>query len=472
MNINIRKMNQNIRSGIQLEENIPQLLNRLADDYHTMAMVRLALNYFTLYEAYCDDEYSWSKDIQDIVIRLNKLIESNILTRTSGHNREGAIREVDTLRKEIMKRMDLLTAYTDVFETYEYVLNRVEYRFRDNLLPVEGEEFARDILRYIFDSEDNVIINDKIREIIGQLPIRITRQKYFDLLNQSMQTYLGADQSSFDSYLYMLRTSTMLYEGEGMDTCYPALWEKKEFLSRLKYQDISKEQYDQAILAIQSATISLETESTVYLSLAELVNDIYVILLCAPYIGFSGIDMEDSGSVALSIIQDINPIYLLMEKQELSKEFVDKFTDLEGVQEALSMEFNILEEALYVVQHQHCAITKSLMLEHLLQVLLRSQKLMSESLFIDLDEMPSEEKVNEAMISAASSQMEEALSAFFASHDKMINRAVMANILRIMPVFFDNHKEVMEYVRYSVERCSDAYEKSACYEIINEIINE
>jgi len=48
----------------------------------------------------------------------------------------------------------------------------------------------------------------------------------------------------------------------------------------------------------------------------------------------------------------------------------------------------------------------------------------------------------------------------------------MANTMNKLPVFFKDHKEVMDYVRYSLERCSDIHEKIACIEIIRDIMSE
>ena len=47
----------------------------------------------------------------------------------------------------------------------------------------------------------------------------------------------------------------------------------------------------------------------------------------------------------------------------------------------------------------------------------------------------------------------------------------MANTLNKLPVFFKNHSEVMDYVLYSLNKCSDLAEKYACIEIINEMMN-
>ena len=38
--------------------------------------------------------------------------------------------------------MHVIAAYTDVFMIYEYVLNRVEYRFKGDIKPLDDQEFT------------------------------------------------------------------------------------------------------------------------------------------------------------------------------------------------------------------------------------------------------------------------------------------------------------------------------------------
>lgn len=42
---------------------------------------------------------------------------------------EKMARDLLDLRREVIDRMDVLTAYVDRFVVYEYVLNRIQYRF-------------------------------------------------------------------------------------------------------------------------------------------------------------------------------------------------------------------------------------------------------------------------------------------------------------------------------------------------------
>ena len=49
---------------------------------------------------------------------------------------------------------------------------------------------------------------------------------------------------------------------------------------------------------------------------------------------------------------------------------------------------------------------------------------------------------------------------------RLRNRAVMAAVLRELPVFFNNHTEVMNYVRNALEGCRDEKEKKISVELL------
>ncbi|MGB4661222.1 MAG: hypothetical protein WBI07_18765 [Mobilitalea sp.] len=472
MDKKIKNISQNIRSGKLLEESIPQLFNYLANYYQTNAGIQLSMHYYAFYEAYCDEEDNWSKEIKKVTKQLNAIISNNILLNKNGKDREDAIHAVDSIREDIKSRMDFLTAYTDIFQIYEYVLNRMEYRFKEEMDNTDEEEFEKEVLRYIFESEDNMVINEKLKDIIGQLPVRITKQKYFDILKDSINAYLGADKSALDTYLYILKTSAMIYHKEKMDTCYPELEEKRKSLAGIEYKNITQSTYEEAVKELQIATLILETETSVYFGLCEMVNDIYAILLCTNYAGMVDTGTEDAKKAAFSIIRVINEIFMVDDKWELPMELMDQFTDIEGVQEATIYELTTLEDALYEVEENHKKIAESLMLDQVLQVLLRTQKLLSNSLFIDLEDMREEETVDEEIVAREVLNITNELTELFAVQDRIITRAVMANTLSKMPVFLRNHKEVMDYVCYSIERCSDLSEKTACIDIIKSMMED
>lgn len=66
----------------------------------------------------------------------------------------------------------------------------------------------------------------------------------------------------------------------------------------------------------------------------------------------------------------------------------------------------------------------------------------------------------------------DAFDAYFQCHTRRLNRAVMANTLSKVPVFFQTAEEVTAYVTHALTKCTDASEKKACMYLLNEILEE
>ncbi len=467
-----KQLYQNIINNKQLEENLPGFLNSLADKYHSLAAVRLALHYYSFYEFYLDEGEQWGEAAKTVLEQLNRVIGESVVNSRSGREHEEAVRTMDLLRNDIIHRMKLLTSYSDMCTIREYLLNRIEYRFKVSDSWQEDEEFAREVLRFIFDSQDNAVINDKIREVIGQLPVRMTKLKFFDLIRESIHGYVGAGQDTLEAYLYMLRSSSLLDLPKETDPLYPALWEMKQNLLSQDYKNMTAEEYEKADLELKKAAAFLEAEIEVYYSLQEIVNEAYTLLLCDPYAGMSAAFYEKEEKAAYEVILRIQHEFGKGQKQEPSDDLLEHFNALEGIQEELSYDLVVLEEALYQADQKHRKLAEGILADKLLNILLLSKDLLSNSLFIDFYEIKSNLPVSEDKIREETDRLIGELTKLFEQCDRMVSRAIMANLLDKVPVFFNGHKEVMEYVLNSMEKCTDQAEKAACIEIILDMINE
>lgn len=472
MNKQIRMIDKEIRKGKNLDFNIPRMFNYIADYYYNYSSVNLTMNYYSFYEFYLDEGKDWSKESKDILVSVNKLINNNIL-QDKNSDREQAVKEIDGIRNLVMRHMNQLSAYADIFDLYEYALNRIEYKFKDySELYVDDEDFARDILRYIFDTEENYIINAKILDVIGQLPVRMTKQKFFEHLRSSFNNYKGAKESSLNTYLYMLRTTAMIYPVEGMETDYKKLWDGKEIFANLKFNEMSESEYETAKKMLDEVVEFLNLETRIYYDLMEIINHVYAMVLCSPYIGMEENSFKVPKDAINAILSGINSLFGLKESKEVPEDVEANLGELEGIQEDIYYELTVANDAIEEVAYNHGDLLKSLMVEPNLNTLLLTKKLQSDSIFIDLDDELNDNTLDDNMILAEADKLEEDLTKLFSESDRMIVRGIMANILGTMPVFFDTHTEVMEYVRYSLVRCTDPYEKAACVEVIREIMSK
>jgi hypothetical protein len=383
---------------------------------------------------------------------------------------ENCIKRLDKVRNHIINQMQILTSYTDVLQIYEYVLNRVEYRFVENINDSSIEDITKDIKKYIFESNDNVITNYRIKEIIGQLPVRMTRSKFYEILHESLNIYMNTEESALDTYLYILKTGAMLYTPDGMDTAYYRLKLFRKELETFDYKNISKEEYSRLSAKMEEEADFINTLSNFYCSMMEVINPLYAVVLMDPYSYMDGspmnvISSKDEG-VLDSIIKDIIDHFTLFEKTDLPIETEEKLSYTEGKQELILDELCQLEPVFYEIKENYKSKINSLMLGPLYYSLDVSQKLLGNSLFAELDIDENNKKVNEHYIRQSEEELFTKLTELFDKSPKVVIRAVMANIISKMPVFFETKNDVMEYVAYTLEQCKDLAEKTASIKII------
>ncbi len=458
-----------ILNNRNLNENIPEFFDMTFDKYYTYSTVRLALHYYSFYEMYNDDKENYNDQLSNQIFRLNTIIKDCDLEYNSSKEQETYVKQIDELRSNIIKRVEMLSIYADLFDTYEYALSRVEYRFTHMDEIYDEEEFAKEVLRFAFDSEDNVMINNRIREIIGQLPVRITREKYFDYIRVGLYGLLGAQENIIETYTYLIRSAAMLNISEEFKDAYSDLWESKEKLEKISFKDITKDEYEAANQLVSEAVLYLESEVTAYLALMEVINELYAVLVCVPNTNIEE-GYRKRSEAALYIMHSINDLFISEMNEAPSKDILSRFEIIEGFQEELEYDLISIEDILYQLDKQHRSLLEEINLERTLNSLLRAKSLLSDSLFIDLQNPESTEAIDKEKLQQTIDTLIQELSDKFQGMDRMIIRTIMANTISKIPVFFNKHAEVMEYVIYSLKKCSDIAEKYASMEIIEDIM--
>lgn len=490
MNEIIKKVGKDIRQGENLERNLPWVFNRLINLYDKNAKLKLAMNYYTFYESYREEillltniacnqsvkednkdhlnnqEHNLSQE-DELLNEVNKIISNFLNGDFSGEYMESSVKHLDQVRNTIIDRMNILTCYTDLLQIYEYVLNRIEYRYKKELEDINNEEFVAEVLTFIFGTKDNMIINERIKDVIGQLPVRMTKTKYYELLGNSISLYKDGDCSSLDTYIYMLKTSAAIYHPEGMDLVFPELTCLKEDLENADYKNLSEKEYIDFVNRLQNGAGVIRRNVNFYYGLQEIVNYLYVIILAWPYA-----DTEESNSTSfdsLSVIREINHYFDTLVKEPLPRKLEEKFEKTEGMQEAYFEEINLLEPIYMDIKTNYSELVNSLMLRSIFQTINTAIKLSGSSIFVDLNQSENMNKVDEAYLNQAKDELISLLSNIFKERTQLVNRAIMANTLNKMPVFFQTYEEIKEYMMQSLDQCHDLAEKIASVQLIKSV---
>ena len=143
--------------------------------------------------------------------------------------------------------------------------------------------------------------------------------------------------------------------------------------------------------------------------------------------------------------------------------------ELEGKQERLYENICSGSYALDSLKEEE-SLLKSLMLDKIYHILQRMEQLASDSIFIELDRNTDNRKVEEEDLKKALNEFVIEMTEQFKKRSKMVNRGIMASTLSVLPVFFNNLKDVEEYITQSLRNCSDRSELIAAISLLSDII--
>lgn len=468
----MRQLIKSLNNGKNLNEDLPSYVNMLGEEYRSYALVQSMMQYYVMCEQH-EEGFFKEKEVIETVQFIEDVIEE-LFVLDEGADRDACIAKIDAERTKVIRMMEVLTNYTDQLMIFEYMLNRIEHKFdqSEQEFAEDDSVFAQELLQYILGVKDTYVVNEKIKDVIGQLPVRMARSKFFELVKNSISLYKGSEKDSLDGYLYMIRTSATLYKPES-DGQYFASW--GAFVDKLKkvdFDSLEKEQFDTLFDELKEKARDISDASEVFVTLQELINSLYAYLL----VGFdSERDEEGKWKKEEAICKEVIITIAKQVKAEdnyiIAESLMEQLEQIEGTPERIMTGIQHLMGSFQMVRESYADKIKELQLERNFSDLEKVGDLLSSSIFIEFKEQCTKE-VTEEMAEKETVQLVEELSALF--HDNSIRfvRAVIASVISRMPVFFAGVEEISEYIQTSLELCKDIAEKKASYEILRDMLVE
>lgn len=465
--------------GKNLPLNLTAYAGSMMNLYYTLAYIKLSMNYYTFYEMANDSEFGRAEQgrLKSLLENFNAIIEKESGGDISSDEGKQCIEELDAIRNEIISVMEVVTAYVDRLRIYEYVLNRIEYRFRDEEFDEAyyGNGLTNDIMHYIFSDKDRVAINSRISEVVEQLPMRLSPNKFYEYLRESFSLYKDAQIGTIDDFAYTVRTNGMLYEPEGFRTMFPEVYELYHDISCADYKDVSKETYDNLFGKLTIAAEKMSDTADMYVMFSQLVNDLYTILLSKPYISGASDEAARAAGVVRMVLEDFKALdgarpYESGTDGQLD-ELTDSFISFEGRQERIGEMISANDYAVaFALEHYKSNLEESGLAEEY-ERLAMMIKLQSGSNFVELkDRSGVLDNAEEGYSDRVCNELIEAFEESFITMDRTVRRAVMSSVLSGVPVFFNSVDEIQGYVNTSLALCSDTAEKQACVEVLKLIM--
>lgn len=445
-----------------LQLTIPKYIELLDSQFNLYSIVKLCLNFYTIREMLEEgsDIAEFKEDYEKVSKLLVKAIKKGEAIDSSD------IEIIDTIRNSVEYKMKLLTAYTDGFEIYEYILNRLEAGIKNTVNEVDIDLLSNKMFQYVFSENDTVVVNSKLQILMSQLPVRMTKNKFYDVVANTLSIYKGGETSSVDDFVDMLKTAVLMVKPDGFETEYPELYDVYKRLEEVDYKTLDEGTFDRLSMDINSGAEFITNQVSFYMLFQEVINDTYTILLTTKG---SALNLDNGAyNSAVKIIDTCVNSF----SEDSADEHMDAFMSLEGAQEYVYENVMILETALDDVAVKGEGLGEALIED--IKTLKTVEKLVSSSLFIDLKkEFNADSKTADSdYIGKLKEELTAAFADYFKDKSMIVVRSIMCKILAAMPIFLDTQQEIKNYFDYVLGNCKNDSELTACDKLICEIIEE
>lgn len=468
-----------IVKGRNLPLNIRRYGSGLSGLYETLGLVKLSMDASLIFT---DEDQENSKILADPrLTSLRKTLRS--LLHSAVVQDEDRLTQATTLRGMVQKEVEILSSYIDLFQVYEYVLNRVEYRFKEDKLDegYYGTYLTNDLVHYVFQDKNEMLTAERLREVIGQLPMRLSRQHFFDMLRNAFSLYKGAQKGTVDDFTKTVLDAGTLDLPRGAATHFPEYYKAYKTLAAADYRELTQEEFKRLESLEKKVSNEIMDLMDEFVYLSQMVNDLCTVLYARTvpkseeYLHTKFYEeLHADCTAALQILQAV--LARADEKEEDSPDFCEEdFEPLEGEQERILM---FLDGSSYAVDTCLNDPVRKKELEKLgaakhFESLQMCGKLQSSSQFAPLVEEKERQKTaDNVYLEAAFRKVKKALAEQFISVSQPVRRALMSSVIAELPPFTPDARSLQEYINMALELCTDTAERLAVVELMKEIMND
>lgn len=436
------------------------------------AYSRFALNFAMFYETMADVEYHVLQK-EDVSLPSEKEMARGLkawegeLLPLVGRFFQGECSEedVDAFRQRLIHESEKLMTYMDYFSLYEYVLKRLDKRFSEEVPEIWTDREAVDeMMRFIVSAQEAPERNQRIKNILSELPMRFTKAKFFSMIRQAMAVYEGVDRQTLEEALENLKREALLVMPRGMEEGHEQLDLLLKQLKEADYRNPDKESWKKLREVFNEAKETLFYQSTDRLNLMEMVNDFYVMNLAGADMLMDGQEKKDMDSLVFLLLEKMNQGDYSLPEEELAEFLVP----LEGRQEAYYEQWSRFEDANFDGLLGKDAGKEDREKARKVSLLLSTSLYMS----LEPEEKPREEGIllSRRAVEAMCQPLCDELEADWKGKPKCVVRAMMANLLSKLPMFFLTSDELRDFLAGCLSSCTDRAEKSASLEEIRKLM--
>lgn len=467
--MNFTTIKNNIRTNKNLESTLDQLAVNHQFNQYKVAVYDLLFNYITFLEMLDEEKINnhLEKDsnIQEVVESITSIVDNYKGLKSMIYDKE----ELMKIRNKIESDMKMLSYYTDEVETYEYIINRIEGKYSHDYYDLEEDQsFAGNLLQFIFETDENIVINEKIKLALSQLPIRLTKNKFYEYVENSLEIYKGAYTKDLNNFIDMLKGMAIL--GQEYKGSYKEIWDDIEILRNTDYRNIEKPQFDNIVNIKTNVADRIDKIYSIYTLGVSIINNLIELTYCDRLNLFE--DKED-----LKIVDEL--FYMIKIKEKNITADDELYNSLERIEGVIESNLDEIERYAPVIEIANTKYNKLIEEYGYLDTYENIKKLdylsSTSSYFADpekLDLIDNDDRVDEFTLAKMKKEFIASIDEYLKSKSQEYRRAIMSRLFYFLPVTFKKPQEIHSYIINSLQQCTDINEKNASKELLRQVMDD
>lgn len=466
----VKKVLRDLSRGVNVKKNLPRYADAFVDTCYHEAVLKLTFSAYLLYEQKADDEEGmwdspdaakWFGETESLLRSLLELADKPYSAEAYG----GLAERAGKVHGQIRAVMEVYMYYVDCLNCFNYVLDRLKFRYEDEaeqqrqMNDINEENFILHLTRFLFEPDVTSVRAVRMRDVIREIPVYMTKNKLFSHITQTLSTYVGSERISLERYLYILRSASTLSRPDESVISENRLGPWFQQLFHMDFSTLDLDGFMEILGRLEEETNKMHEIADLYIQLQEIVNEVCALCLIERHTE----KKTDVYADCMEILRDVTEGIFPEIKLEGLEGKIEHYVEISYYLNASLPEIKNLgpdgdSSVASVMDYNEFAMISDLL---------------SDSLFIDLQKEEGEgEILDEKMVNEAARQFTDQLSQLFAEVPKEVKRTVMSLLLAELPPIFQNAEEFVTYATTNLFGCQNIAEQKAAVSSLAHLMAE
>lgn len=455
-----------------IETTVTDIAASAEQHYLSYFMNNLTFEMTTFYELLAEDSQKVLLEDNEVMKKIIQNItkvwaDSNKWLNTTTRSSSAKISKLYNYRDTLADQVAALAAYDDKLKMYQYILERRKSHESDHGY-TSDDQLAGELVNFIFEYEDSITVNDRVKVVLGELPVRMSKIKFHEWVEKALIGMKGVSINDLSNYTEYLK-ETFYPEGvAGYGIVTPEFYKELQGLDQLLTDIVATEMIDQMEVTISNLQLMLNDSVSLYTFTASVINNMIGLL---SVLNETSISNRKEASERFVYIMD--RLYRRRNEEKIIDDEMMEVFDVMTLEFSDMMVSNGKYDSLIdQVKKGYIDVIMGLGLGERYDRLASLYILQSSSYFAPVKVAVLDlELVHERQLIEIKNTLLDYLDEASKGNTRIEKRARIANLLSVLNVIHSSAQEIHVYILSALVACRDEREKQGCKSVLEEIMS-